>query len=67
MWKNDKVVVVVVVHIGRLACSCFQLVIYKFVSEAPGELGWVLTMIIVSLISAVVGAIVMIVVLHCKR
>lgn len=35
--------------------------------EAPGELGWVLTLIIVSLISAVLGAIVMIIVLHCKR
>ncbi|XP_017775947.1 PREDICTED: uncharacterized protein LOC108562190 isoform X2 [Nicrophorus vespilloides] len=34
---------------------------------APGELGWVLTLVIVSLISAVIGAIVMIVVLQCKR
>lgn len=39
----------------------------KFVSEAPGELGWVLTLIIVSFVSAVLGAIVMIIVLHCKR
>lgn len=35
--------------------------------EASGELGWVLTLVIVSLISAVIGAIVMIIVLHCKR
>ncbi|XP_022915807.1 uncharacterized protein [Onthophagus taurus] len=34
---------------------------------APGEIGWVLTLIIVSVISAVVGAVVMIIVLHCKR
>ncbi|XP_065161173.1 uncharacterized protein [Atheta coriaria] len=33
---------------------------------APGELGWVLTLIIVSLISALIGAIVMIIALHCK-
>ncbi|KAJ8945968.1 hypothetical protein NQ318_016796 [Aromia moschata] len=35
--------------------------------EIPGELGWMLTLVIVSLISALVGAIVMITVLHCKR
>ncbi|XP_072382373.1 uncharacterized protein [Diabrotica undecimpunctata] len=34
--------------------------------ESP-ELGWVLTLVIVSLISALIGAIVMIIVLHCKR
>ncbi|KAJ8985538.1 hypothetical protein NQ317_019921, partial [Molorchus minor] len=39
----------------------------SFVSEIPGELGWMLTLVIVSLISALIGAIVMIVVLHCKR
>lgn len=38
-----------------------------FVSEAPGEIGWVLTMVIVSLVSAIIGAIVMIIALHCKR
>ncbi|XP_056629527.1 uncharacterized protein LOC130440433 isoform X1 [Diorhabda sublineata] len=36
-------------------------------SKETPELGWVLTLIIVSLISALIGAIVMIVVLHCKR
>ncbi|XP_044272072.1 uncharacterized protein LOC123015991 [Tribolium madens] len=35
--------------------------------EASNELGWVLTLVIVSLVSAVLGAIVMIIVLHCKR
>nr|XP_023028032.1 uncharacterized protein LOC111516079 [Leptinotarsa decemlineata] len=35
--------------------------------ETSGELGWVLTLVIVSLTSALVGAIVMIIVLHCKR
>ncbi|CAH1998955.1 unnamed protein product [Acanthoscelides obtectus] len=35
--------------------------------EVPGEIGWVLTLVIVSLTSAIIGAIVMIVVLHCKR
>ncbi|CAH1187753.1 unnamed protein product [Phyllotreta striolata] len=34
--------------------------------EAQG-LGWVLTLVIVSLSSAIIGAIVMIIVLHCKR
>ncbi|KAF7265292.1 hypothetical protein GWI33_021282 [Rhynchophorus ferrugineus] len=35
--------------------------------EVGGELGWVLTLVIVSFISALIGAIVMIIVLHCKR
>ncbi|KAF2899235.1 hypothetical protein ILUMI_06942, partial [Ignelater luminosus] len=35
--------------------------------EAPGEIGWVLTLVIVSLISAAIGAVVMIIVLHCRR
>jgi len=35
--------------------------------EAPGEIGWMITLIIVSLVSALIGAIVMIVVLHCRR
>lgn len=35
--------------------------------DASGELSWVFTLVIVSLISAVIGAIVMIIVLHCKR
>ncbi|XP_048515532.1 uncharacterized protein LOC105691043 isoform X2 [Athalia rosae] len=34
---------------------------------APGELGWVLTLVIVSLISAGIGAVVMVTVLHCRR
>ncbi|XP_046468984.1 uncharacterized protein [Neodiprion pinetum] len=35
--------------------------------EAPGELGWVLTLVIVSLISAGIGAVVMVTLLHCRR
>ncbi|XP_031783680.1 uncharacterized protein LOC100679830 isoform X2 [Nasonia vitripennis] len=35
--------------------------------EAPGEIGWVLTLIIVSLISAGIGAVVMVTLLHCRR
>ncbi|XP_012230467.1 midnolin homolog isoform X3 [Linepithema humile] len=35
--------------------------------EAPGELGWVLTLVIVSLVSAGIGAIVMLTLLHCRR
>ncbi|XP_011315104.1 TSC22 domain family protein 1 [Fopius arisanus] len=35
--------------------------------EAPGEFGWVLTLIIVSLISAAIGAVVMVTLLHCRR
>ncbi|XP_067203527.1 uncharacterized protein [Linepithema humile] len=34
---------------------------------APGELGWVLTLVIVSLVSAGIGAIVMLTLLHCRR
>ncbi|XP_060519747.1 uncharacterized protein LOC132697965 isoform X2 [Cylas formicarius] len=35
--------------------------------DGPGEVGWVLTLVIVSLTSALVGAVIMIIVLHCKR
>ncbi|XP_023315587.1 uncharacterized protein LOC106658371 [Trichogramma pretiosum] len=35
--------------------------------EAPGEIGWLLTLIIVSLISAGIGAVVMVTLLHCRR
>ncbi|XP_050302074.1 uncharacterized protein LOC126740177 isoform X2 [Anthonomus grandis grandis] len=35
--------------------------------DAPGEVGWVLTLVIVSLTSALIGAVIMIIVLHCKR
>ncbi|XP_025072918.1 midnolin homolog isoform X2 [Pogonomyrmex barbatus] len=35
--------------------------------EAPGELGWVLTLVIVSLVSAGIGAVVMMTLLHCRR
>ncbi|KAK9729506.1 hypothetical protein QE152_g15920 [Popillia japonica] len=35
--------------------------------EAPGEIGWVLTLVIVSVLSAAIGAVVMIIVLHCRR
>ncbi|XP_015598296.1 uncharacterized protein LOC107269212 isoform X2 [Cephus cinctus] len=35
--------------------------------EAPGELGWVLTLVIVSLVSAGIGAVVMVTLLHCRR
>lgn len=38
-----------------------------FFSEAPGELGWLLTLIIVSLISAVIGAVIMVTILHWRR
>ncbi|KAK9729507.1 hypothetical protein QE152_g15920 [Popillia japonica] len=34
---------------------------------APGEIGWVLTLVIVSVLSAAIGAVVMIIVLHCRR
>ncbi|XP_046828207.1 uncharacterized protein LOC124428318 isoform X2 [Vespa crabro] len=34
---------------------------------APGELGWVLTLVIVSLVSAGIGAVVMVTLLHCRR
>ncbi|XP_023289664.1 E3 SUMO-protein ligase CBX4 isoform X2 [Orussus abietinus] len=34
---------------------------------APGELGWLLTLVIVSLVSAGIGAIVMVTLLHCRR
>ncbi|XP_057333482.1 TSC22 domain family protein 1 isoform X2 [Microplitis mediator] len=34
---------------------------------APGEFGWVLTLIIVSLISAAIGAVIMVTLLHCRR
>ncbi|EGI58435.1 hypothetical protein G5I_13473 [Acromyrmex echinatior] len=37
------------------------------VAEAPGELGWVLTLVIVSLVSAGIGAVVMMTLLHCRR
>ncbi|CAH0547727.1 unnamed protein product [Brassicogethes aeneus] len=36
-------------------------------NETSGELGWVLTLVIVSLVSALIGAIIMIIVLHCRR
>ncbi|XP_066600379.1 uncharacterized protein [Prorops nasuta] len=35
--------------------------------EAPGELGWVLTLVIVSLVSAGIGAVIMVTLLHCRR
>ncbi|XP_044731987.1 uncharacterized protein LOC123294869 isoform X2 [Chrysoperla carnea] len=35
--------------------------------DAPGELGWLLTLIIVSLISAVIGAVIMVTILHWRR
>ncbi|KAL0124189.1 hypothetical protein PUN28_006194 [Cardiocondyla obscurior] len=35
--------------------------------EAPGKFGWVLTLVIVSLISAGIGAVVMMTFLHCRR
>ncbi|XP_014209646.1 uncharacterized protein LOC106640205 [Copidosoma floridanum] len=35
--------------------------------EAPGELGWLLTLVIVSLLSAGIGAVVMVTLLHCRR
>ncbi|XP_035727383.1 uncharacterized protein LOC118443878 isoform X5 [Vespa mandarinia] len=35
--------------------------------EATGELGWVLTLVIVSLVSAGIGAVVMVTLLHCRR
>ncbi|KAH1003439.1 hypothetical protein HUJ04_003364 [Dendroctonus ponderosae] len=34
--------------------------------ESAGELGWVLTLVIVSVSSALIGAVIMIIVLHCK-
>ncbi|GLV33862.1 uncharacterized protein CBL_11254 [Carabus blaptoides fortunei] len=34
--------------------------------EAPGELSWVLTLVIVSVISAAIGAVIMIIFIHCK-
>lgn len=39
----------------------------SFFAEAPGELGWVLTLVIVSLVSAGIGAVVMVTLLHCRR
>ncbi|XP_043488921.1 uncharacterized protein LOC122515586 [Polistes fuscatus] len=35
--------------------------------EASGEIGWVLTLVIVSLVSAGIGAVVMVTLLHCRR
>ncbi|XP_075163316.1 uncharacterized protein LOC142235948 [Haematobia irritans] len=35
--------------------------------DASGEIGWAFTLIVVSIISALIGAIVMVVVLRCKR
>ncbi|KAL1516678.1 hypothetical protein ABEB36_000559 [Hypothenemus hampei] len=35
--------------------------------EFPGELGWVVTLIIVSFTSALIGAVVMIAIMHCKK
>ncbi|XP_068142367.1 uncharacterized protein [Drosophila tropicalis] len=35
--------------------------------DTAGELGWAFTLIIVSIISAIIGAIVMVIVLRCKR
>lgn len=41
--------------------------IYCHFLGTQGEIGWVLTLVIVSVISAVIGAAIMIVVIHCKR
>jgi hypothetical protein len=38
-----------------------------FISETSGELGWVLTLAIVSIMSAAVGAVVMVTVLQCRK
>lgn len=40
---------------------------FSFVTEAPGELGWFLTLVIVSLLSAGIGAVVMVTLIHCRR
>jgi hypothetical protein len=37
------------------------------ISETSGELGWVLTLAIVSILSAAVGAVVMVTVLQCRK
>ena len=37
------------------------------VSETSGEIGWVLTLAIVSILSAAVGAVVMVIILQCRK
>jgi len=37
------------------------------ISETSGELGWMLTLAIVSILSAAVGAVVMVTVLQCRK
>lgn len=44
-----------------------QLFVWILISEAAGELGWTFTLIVVSIISALLGAIIMVIVLRCKR
>ena len=55
-------------HLRRRSPSNRSLFLF-FLSfaEAPGELGWVLTLVIVSLVSAGIGAVVMVTLLHCRR
>lgn len=37
------------------------------VSDTSGEIGWVLTLAIVSILSAAVGAVVMVIILQCRK
>lgn len=41
--------------------------IFIIFSDAAAELGWAFTLIIVSIISALLGAIIMVIVLRCRR
>ncbi|XP_039488245.1 uncharacterized protein LOC120449693 isoform X2 [Drosophila santomea] len=49
--------------INQMACEIRQ----RPRKETAGELGWAFTLIIVSIISALIGAIVMVIVLRCRR
>jgi hypothetical protein len=42
-------------------------IVLYLISETSGELGWVLTLAIVSILSAAVGAVVMVTVLQCRK
>ncbi|KAI4499115.1 hypothetical protein M0802_005698 [Mischocyttarus mexicanus] len=54
-------------YYGPVKLIILLIIVSFFVAEASGEIGWVLTLVIVSLVSAGIGAVVMVTLLHCRR
>lgn len=69
-YVSQKGALIIVFFSYIISSSVHFLFIFIFsslLSESNGEIGWTFTLIIVSIISALLGAIIMIIVLRCRR